>query len=708
MLAALAGPASAHAEVPLTAFSEFNDVYNVKISPDGTYVAAEIYTGDGTGLAIIPLADPKKLIKIVPSYDVLADYWWSGPDRVVISIGRQVGSLEAPVPTGELVTAKAEDGHISYLFGYRGSTDAGRVKRIEATDASADVIAAPIKGDPDHVAVSVLPWDFATTEEAREETYRLNVTDGMLSNEQAAPAAGIFDYLTDWAGLVRYAVGVDERFRRLVFRHPSGDGDWKQVNTGDLKNARIEPVQMSPDGSKAYLISDEGKDRLCAVEDNLTTGQRRALSCDGEADVDQLVFSFDGKEPIAAFYQSDRPSLRLLDTTNPDKDKLAALEKAFPGQVAIPVSATEDGSKAVVMVYSDRNPGDYYIFETKTMHAQYLFPARQTVYADDMAERRPIKFKGRGGQMLHGYLTLPRGKDAKNLPLVVYPHGGPFRIADTWGWDADAEMLAGRGYAVLQVNFRGSAGYGEAFIEAGYNSWDSVMIDDITDAARWTIAQGFADPKRMCIYGASYGGYAALMSAEREPDLYRCAIGYAGIYDLTTWKRTSDVASRRSGQNYVHDYIGATTEALQKASPLNHLDKLRAALMLVHGEEDTRVPYSQAKALRAALDERHYPYEWLAKPGEGHGFYKPENRLEFYQKLLAFLDRNIQSRRRPAHHRRRRRRASASRRKALIPTAACEASQNCLPIRPLTGPVRDEPCGFRQRNFYQVPLPRRP
>ena len=167
------------------------------------------------------------------------------------------------------------------------------------------------------------------------------------------------------------------------------------------------------------------------------------------------------------------------------------------------------------------------------------------------------------------------------------------------------------------------------------------MINDITDGTRWMIDQGFADPKRICIYGASYGGYAALMSAVTEPDLYRCTVAYAGVYDLNLWKQDTDVSESQFGRNYIADVVAATPEGLKQASPLTYIDHLKAAVMIVHGEVDTRVPFSQAKALRKALDDRHYPYEWLAKSDEGHGFYLPENREELYTRLLAFLDKNI-------------------------------------------------------------------
>lgn len=195
----------------------------------------------------------------------------------------------------------------------------------------------------------------------------------------------------------------------------------------------------------------------------------------------------------------------------------------------------------------------------------------------------------------------------------------------------------------MQVNFRGSGGYGEEFLEAGRQQWHTGMINDIVDGTQWAINQGHADGQRVCIYGASYGGYASLMSAIREPDLYQCVVGYVGVYDLETMAKNTDVTQSQYGREFFDAYIGASEELRRAASPLLQVDRLKAPMFIVHGEEDRRAPFSEAEALREALDARNHPYEWMAKAGEGHGFYDLNNRIEFYNALQAFLDRHIGS-----------------------------------------------------------------
>jgi dipeptidyl aminopeptidase/acylaminoacyl peptidase len=259
-----------------------------------------------------------------------------------------------------------------------------------------------------------------------------------------------------------------------------------------------------------------------------------------------------------------------------------------------------------------------------------------------MAAMEPVAFKARDGLALHGYLTRPPGKDdAKNLPMVVYVHGGPYFVRDAWEYDRDVQFLASRGYAVLQVNFRGSGGYGHAFQQKGYREWGGAMQDDVTDATRWAIAQGIADPKRVCIYGASYGGYAALEGAEKEPSLYRCAIGYVGVYDLRLMYTRGDTPQFTSGENYLKQVLGEDEGVLWERSPVAHPERLKARIMLIAGGEDARVPPVQADAMRSALAKAHVDYEWLYQRTEGHGFYDEKHVEDLLTRVGAFLDASL-------------------------------------------------------------------
>jgi acylaminoacyl-peptidase len=225
--------------------------------------------------------------------------------------------------------------------------------------------------------------------------------------------------------------------------------------------------------------------------------------------------------------------------------------------------------------------------------------------------------------------------------MVVLPHGGPHGVRDYWAFSPDVQVLASRGYAVLQVNYRGSGGYGRDFLYAGYGKWGTLMQDDLTDATLWAIDAGIAHRDRVCIYGASYGGYAAMMGVVREPDLYQCAIAYVGVYDLELMFEKGDIPDRDTGVTFLKEAVGEDEQDLRSRSPVHNLHRLKAPVFIVHGGEDFRVDVEHAYRLRDRLDELGKPYEWMLKEKEAHGFYRPENRLELYERMLAFLGKYI-------------------------------------------------------------------
>ncbi|MDB5986040.1 MAG: Prolyl oligopeptidase family protein [Nevskia sp.] len=630
--------------VPLEDFARIDGYSSASLSPDGAYVALLVPIGEQVGLAVIDLAANKVISRIsVGENRSVLNFVWAGSRRMVVALADNFSPVEYPVSTGELFGVDVDGKNSAYLFGFRGESQIGtHIAKVTPTRGSARIVRA-LLDDPDRVLISVHYWQQSEDSEFGT-TYLMNVHNGLLDHEISAPISGPAWFAADRQGFVRYAVVEHSAGHLQTFARTPAALDWKAITTGEMSDTVAVPIGLSKDAGTVYLSSDEGGDFRCLVKQNLTTGERSRLSCKDGVDLNATLFSLDDdRVPVAAEYEGERPTIEWLDSGSPSRSLLQDLQKAFPGQLAWPVSRTHDGGKALIEVDSDRNPGDYYLLDTRTHKAAYLISCFDWIDPDRMAMRTPVAFEARDGQLLHGVLTLPKSlpSNPAQQALVVMPHGGPFGIRDTWYWERDAQALASRGYAVLQVNFRGSGGFGKRFELAGRQGWNHVLIDDITDGTRWAIKQGYADPKWICIYGASYGGYAALMSAVREPDLYRCTIGYAGVYDLGRWKRDSDVGESEFGRNYISDFVGADAEALAKASPINYLEQLKAAVMIIHGEEDERAPYSQAKLLRAALDKRKYPYVWLVRPGEAHGFILPKNRLALYEQVIAFLDKNI-------------------------------------------------------------------
>ncbi|MCJ8270060.1 MAG: prolyl oligopeptidase family serine peptidase, partial [Psychrosphaera sp.] len=266
-----------------------------------------------------------------------------------------------------------------------------------------------------------------------------------------------------------------------------------------------------------------------------------------------------------------------------------------------------------------------------------LAAKKQKIKRNRFSKMTPITFNARDGLELHGYLSQPVGSKG-NDPMVVMVHGGPFGPRDDWGWNREVQLLTGNGYAVLQINFRGSGGYGEEFEESGHLQWGKAMQDDLTDGTLWAVKQGYANKDKLCIYGASYGGYAAMMGVVKEPDLYKCAIGFVGLYDLNMWYDVGDVKDRAEGLHYIETAVGIKDSPdMAKYSPARHVDKIKAGIFLVHGKQDYRVPIEHFEVMTEALDKIGNPYEKMVALGEGHGFAETENQLKLYNQMLTFL-----------------------------------------------------------------------
>jgi dipeptidyl aminopeptidase/acylaminoacyl peptidase len=292
----------------------------------------------------------------------------------------------------------------------------------------------------------------------------------------------------------------------------------------------------------------------------------------------------------------------------------------------------------LVYVYGDREPGAYYAMHLGTRRVSPMMFRADWIDPQRLGAMREITFKARDGRTIPALLTIPAGSDGRNLPMVVHPHGGPFGIVDRWAYDPTVQAMASHGYAVLQVNFRGSGGYGRDHLLSGYKQWGLAMQDDLTDATHWAIGQGIADRQRICIFGASYGGYAALMGAAKESDLYRCAIGQVGVYDMGKFK--SDDAKRGDFFRRYHEEVTNDGD-LGPISPARIAARIKVPVFLTTGKEDARVPHEHTEMMEAALKKAGVPVETLYFRNEGHGVYDPENKRRFYGQLLDFLHRHI-------------------------------------------------------------------
>lgn len=644
LLMAIAHAGSAGAAEAID-FAKTTPFTALKLSPDGQYFAALYSNEDNNAVIIFRAADAKMVGHFrLPEDNHVFRYFWISDKRIVAELAHRDGPFDTLGRTGELVAFNYDGSDYTYLFGYRGEVDhlGSRLYKNKQDIGYASVV-DPLIDDPKHLLISVKSF-LKDSDNDAAVVYELDARNGRKTRVDTAPDIGNASFVFDADGKPRYVAISDATLAApRVFSKARGEKEWtRYAAPATNPNAHIQPLEISRDGRFVYLLSNEFGPTYCLVRHELATDERKKLACNDTANITDVVYAFDGSRmPIAAASEPGKAELTILDPARDDAKLVKVLQSAFPGRLALPVSTTRDGKTLLVYVYSDRNPGDYYLFDTQKRSASFVLGLYDWIDPDQLGERRPIELKARDGLTLHGYLTIPKGAKLSKLPLVVMPHGGPYQVRDGWAFDAEPQLLANQGYAVLQINFRGSGGYGDAFLAAGNKGWATKMIDDITDAVRWSIDQNYVDANRICIYGASYGGYAAVMSAVREPDLYRCVVTFAGIYDLRRFKQGTDFTSLSSGRAYFEQSIGESDDVLKAWSPLTYLDNLKAPVFIVHGENDRRVPFDQAEALRAALKARGARLEWMSKPGEGHGFFRMANVQEFQSRLVAFLNANI-------------------------------------------------------------------
>jgi dipeptidyl aminopeptidase/acylaminoacyl peptidase len=451
-------------------------------------------------------------------------------------------------------------------------------------------------------------------------------------------------FLVDQDGNPRVASGSRGYNRGEVHYYNVEDKSWKLIFEQAKSDQDMYPVRMHPDGVRffALITHESGPSGAYLVAPD---GSRELIARDEVSDPTTPIYSTDGNELIAIDFLAADPKRVYVAPAHPDAKLLAGLEKAFPRQWVNLTSSTLDGNLVVFLVSSDRNPGEFYLFDRKQGRATYLAARSQWIDPEQMGVMKPIRFTARDGVEIHGWLTLPPGvKEAKNLPLIVNPHGGPYGPYDSWGFVRDVQLLASRGYAVLQPNFRGSGGFGRAFERMGYRQWGGSMQDDVTDATLWAIEQGVADKDRICLYGGSYGAYASLMGVAKEPDLYRCAMGFVGVYDLDMMYRRGDIRERDSGIDYLEEVLGRAKDELAQRSPAQQVERIKVPMMIVAGSKDRRTPPAQSELLvknLKAAGKGGLIEDFYVEKGEGHGFYKVENNVKLYSKMLGFFERHI-------------------------------------------------------------------
>ena len=593
-----------------------------EISPDGKYLAVDVVHDGRRALAVLATED-LEVIKVSGFYDAeVGGFGWINDERLVMTIVRNRYGREAPGSYGEIYAVNADGSAPKYLYG---------INADERVLAYGDVLG---KIDDRHILIQSFPYG---VKDGIPEALKVNIYSGRISREARSRLRGAaFAHDEDMAP--RFVQGVDDDNQQVFSYRPRDSRDWQDLEMpfGD----RAEVLGFEPGSDTLRVIGSHGGDKAIRGFYLFEPSSGKVELVYAAADTD-VEWAYTDDDDAVYGVQINRHYREFvpLNTDHPLTKVKLALQSNFPSHNVSLVSKTDDNQQFVVSLSAADDPPSFYLFNVGTGSLRFLMHVYPEVEGTLLAQTEGISFAARDGQIIHGYLTTPPIGEAP-FPMIVHPHGGP-HARDGWGYDFYVQSMATRGYAVLQVNFRGSTGFGDAFMEAGYGEWGRVTQQDIVDGTRWAIADGVADPARIGIYGASFGGYSAFQAPLVAPGLFRAAIGYVGVYDLDLLYNSGDIPTVRWGAAYLDTTLPSDAKDREEQSPARRADELDLALFIVHGKDDFRAAYEHAEVMRDALDEAGKSYEWLVKDKEEHGFYTPENTVELFERVERFFDQHL-------------------------------------------------------------------
>ena len=648
-LSLLAPNIYASEQTPLRHFAEFSTWSSIKISPDGSHLAGIVDTDSGLGGSKLMVIDTKTMENLhqisIGGSGFIGSFVWANNERLIAWEAVKSGIQEIPFSTGNIIAVNIDGTKKRWIYG-AGKKQQSHLRRFSSRVSAS--VAHKLPEDDRHVLMEVYTW--GSKDGAYTRLVKLNIYNGREISLGSSPIKNA-SLMVDPGGALRFAYGsdIDDEEAWKVFQRQGEN--WKLLSRTDEYKGRLIPEAFVPNEEAILVLDNIDTDTEALYHYNLESGEKTLLYKHPYVDVGGIEMDLiEGTGNTTGYLagvwvEPDYKTFIPLSEESEYNRMLLALQAQFPEHVVEITSETSakdlDRELAVVSVRSDKLPGMYLLFDKTNKKLSRIRQAHSYIDSSKMRPMEPYKITVRDGKTIYGYLTRPEGKGP--FPLIMNPHGGPYGPRDRWGFNREVQMLASRGYAVLQVNFRGSGGYGKDFMYSAFQQWAGEMQDDLTDSVRWAIDSGITEEGRVCIYGASYGGYSALMSAVKEPDLYACTAGYVGVYDLELMSKKGDIQRRDDGLDYINEAICDSPASCKAGSPITYLDRLKADVMIIHGKDDQRVPFAHAEVLRDELDKRDIDYEWLVKDKEGHGFVSVDNREELFKKLLAFFDKNIGS-----------------------------------------------------------------
>lgn len=599
--------------IPLEDFFRNPEKTDFKLSPDGTYLAYKQSWRSRMNIFVQRISDG----------DVR---------RITESTQRDIGAF-AWANDHRIVYVQDLTGNEKYKL-YAVDTDGSNFKDLTPYEGVNIWVIDPLEDFENEMIIALNKRDKRVF-----DAYRIDINSGKLELIATNPG-NILRWITDWSGHIRLAIATDNITQSLLYRENEQKPFREILRSGFTES--LEPLFFSFESDEIiYAASNMGRDKRAIVKYDIRAGREvEVIYQHPDVDVNILHKSKARGIITGVTYITDRKHYHFFDS---DRKKLhKTLRQKIQNDEIVVASMSKDESRVLVRTYSDKTRGSYYYFDRRSSLLKKIGDVSPWLDARQMADMRPVKYRARDGQTIHGYLTLPKSVEGKNLPVVIHPHGGPW-LRDVWQFDPEVQFLANRGYAVLQMNYRGSSGYGRDFLRKGFKQWGRGIQNDITDGAQWLIDQGIADPDRIGIYGSSFGGYTVLAGLAFTPDIYACGIDYVGPANIFTflesippyWEPYRDI---------LYEMIGnpeTDKEMLRAVSPIFHVDKIKAAVLIAQGANDPRVKQEESDAMVAELKKHGVDVTYMLKENEGHGFKNEENRFDFYRTMESFLSRHL-------------------------------------------------------------------
>ncbi|MEO9468013.1 alpha/beta fold hydrolase [Parasphingorhabdus sp.] len=609
--------------IPPQTFAAAGQMVRPKLSPDGLRMVHREQIGSNKLLTIRTI-DSGKIERIrVPEKNTLNWYRWAGNNKIIVSVRG-------------IATRGSREYHKTSMFSYDIATGSfNPVGRWQAVSDGDNVLYVDPDGTYLLQSIQAKSTEYPTV-------YRVSLADNKVSTV-VYPQNRIWRWLADNSGIVRMGIAFRSKGLDIYYRS-NADQKFELISKlrdkdsdEEREDSLLDIAGIVAGSDTGYVLSNKETGRFALYEfDYRTRALGKMILDHPENDISSYRLSEDGTALLSARYTDARDRIVWFDENY--KQIQSNLEKALKGQEIWIQSRSKDRKKMIIYTTSSTDPGSYYLFQPDARKLDRLGGINDPIDPAEMAETKYVEYQARDGLMIKAYLTLPKGRIHKKLPLIILPHGGPYDVRDTWDYNAEVQFLANRGYAVFRPNFRGSGGYGEEFYTKGEGEIGRAMQNDLDDGMDWLIDQDIADAKRVCLIGSSYGGYAAMWGAIRNPERYRCAASFAGVTDLAKQlKYDRKFLRSRYAKEWKQTVQGDEEFDLDSVSPAYQISRLKRPLMLAHGKDDSRVPFSQYKKLVKAAKKADIPIDQIIYEDEGHGFSDRANEADWYVRLEAFL-----------------------------------------------------------------------